>query len=197
MDLGRPATCTVCSSSANVCSHAGARAPMRYRPGGMSHAASTARSRRRSRFRRTAEPTARPMANATCGGTRLGSGTNEHHSGSVRTRTPSRRRRTKASRSRTRSIKPRGGRGPWPGGTSTPLVPRGCSCEHGSRACGLGGGCWADRYASRLTPDTSRQIMLRRRHLHDDDIAGRASRTDLARLEAAMHVRQPVEHKPH
>jgi hypothetical protein len=38
-----------------------------------------------------------------------------------------------------------------------------CSCAHESRACGLDGGCWAGRYASRLTPDGSRQIMLRRR----------------------------------
>ena len=159
--------CTVRSSSANVCSQAGGRAPMRYSPGGTSHAANTARSRRRSRLRWTAVPTARPMANATCGGTRSGSGTNEHHSGSVRTRTPSRRRRTKASRSRTRSIKPRDGRGPWPDGTSTRLDPHGCSCVHESRACELGGGCLADTYASRLTPDTSRQIMLRRRRLRD------------------------------
>ena len=33
--------------------------------------------------------------------------------------------------------------------------------------------------------------MLRRRRTHDDYIAGRASRTDLARLEAAMLARQP------
>jgi len=154
---------TVRSSSANVCSQAGGRAPMRYSPGGTSHAANTARSRRRSRLRWTAVPTARPMANATCGGTRSGSGTNEHHSGSVRIRTPSRRRRTKASRSRTRSIKPRDGRGPWRDGTSTRLDLHGCSCGHESRACGLGDGCLADRYASRLTPDGSRQITFRRR----------------------------------
>ena len=151
------------STSANVCSHAGTRAPTRYSPGGTSELASTTRNRRRSRLRDTADPTARPMANATCGGTRSGSRTNEHHSGSVRTRTPSRRRRTKASRSRTRSIKRRVGPGPWPGGTSAPHDRRGCSCAHGTRACGLGGGCWADRYASRLTPDGSRQIMFRRR----------------------------------
>jgi hypothetical protein len=154
---------TVASSSTNVCSQAGTRAPTRYRPGGTSHSDKTARRRRRSRFLDTAEPTARPMANATCGGTRSGSRTNEHHSGSVRTRTPSRRRRTKASRSRTRSIKPKVGPGPWPGGTSARRDRRGCSCAHGNRACGLGGGCWAGRYASRLTPDGSRQIMFRRR----------------------------------
>jgi hypothetical protein len=28
---------------------------------------------------------------------------------------------------------------------------------HGTRACGLDGDCWAGRYASRLTPDGSRQ----------------------------------------
>jgi hypothetical protein len=66
-------------------------------------------------------------------------------------------------RSRTRSIKRRVGPGPWPGGTSTPHDPHGCSCAHGIRACGLGGGCWVERCASRLTPDGSRQIMFRRR----------------------------------
>ena len=159
----RSSSATERSTSANVCSHAGTRAPTRYRPGGTSEFASTARSRRRKRLRDTAEPTARPMANATCGGARSGSRTNEHHSGSARTRTPSRRRRTKASRSRTRSIKRRVGPGPWPGGTSTPHDRRECSCAHGTRACGLGGACWADRYASRLTPDGSRQITFRRR----------------------------------
>jgi len=175
------------SISTNVCSHAGTRAPIRYRPGGTSELASTARSRRRSRLRDTADPTARPMANATCGGARSGSRTNEHHSGSVRTRTPSRRRRTKASRSRTRSIKPKDGPGPWPGVTSAPHDRRGCSYAHGSRACGLGGAGWADRYASRLTPDGSRQIMFRRRPPR----RVRASRTDLARLEAPVHLCQP------
>lgn len=154
---------TVSSISANVCSQAGTRAPTRYRPGGTSHAASTARSRRRRRFLDTADPTARPMAKATWGGARSGSRTNEHHSGSVRTRTPSRRRRAKASRSRTRSIKPRDVPGPWPGGTSGPLGRRECSCAHGNRACGLDDADWVGRYASRLTPDDSRQIMFRRR----------------------------------
>jgi hypothetical protein len=71
--------------------------------------------------------------------------------------------------------------------TSAPHDRRGCSYAHGTRACGLGGGCWADRYASRLTPDGSRQIMFRRRPPH----LVRASRTDLARLEAAVHMCQP------
>ncbi len=144
-------------SSGNVCSHAGARAPNRYRPGGTSESASSARSRRRRRLRSTAEPTARPMANATCAGFTSGSGTNEHHSGSVRNRTPSRRRRTKVSRSRTRSIKPTDGRGPWPDGTSGRRDPHECSSERGSRACVLGVGCWAGRYASRRSPDDSGQ----------------------------------------
>lgn len=143
------------SRSANVCSQARAFAPMRYSPGGTSDVANNARSRRRSRLRRTAVPTARPMAKATCGGIRSGSRTYEHHSGSARTRAPSRLMRTKASRSRTRSIKPTGERGPWRDGTSAPRGRHGCSSGHGTRASWLGGGCWAGRYASRLTPDDS------------------------------------------
>lgn len=130
---------------------------MRYNPGGTSHSARRARRRRRRRLRRTADPTRRPMANATCGGIKVGSGTNEHHSESVRTRMPSRLRRMKASRSRTRPIKPTGGLGPWPDGPSAPRVPHGYSCGRGSRACGHDDACLAGRYASRRSPDGSRQ----------------------------------------
>ncbi len=145
-----------CSSSANVCSLARGVAPTSIRPGGTSQSRRRARRRRRSRLRCTADPVARPMANATWGGKTSGSGTNEHQSGSILVRTPSRRRRMNASRSRIRSIKPTDGCGPWRDGTSARHGRRVCSSAHGSRACALGGGCWAGRYASRRSPDTSR-----------------------------------------
>jgi len=156
-----------CSSSPNVCSFARGLAPMSRSPGGTSQSRSSARSRRRNRLRWTADPVARPMAKATCGGTTSESGTNEHQSGSIRTRTPSRRRRMNASRSRIRSIKPTDGRGPWRDGTSARRGPRECSCAHGNRVCGLGGGCWADRYASRRSPDTSRCRITNHASNHD------------------------------
>ena len=145
-----------CSSSANVRSLTRVLAPMSKSPGGTSQPRSTARSRRRTKLRWTADPMARPMAKATCGGITSESGTNEHQSGSIRTRTPSRLRRMKASRSRIGSIKPTDGFDPWHGGTSARRDRRGCSCAHENHACGLVDGCWADRYASRGSPDTSR-----------------------------------------
>jgi hypothetical protein len=160
---------------------------MRRSPGGTSRSRSTARSRRRSRLRWTAGPMARPMAKATCGGTTSESGTNEHQSGSTRNRTPSRRRRMNASRSRIRSIKPTDGLGPWRDGTSARRGRRGCSCAHGNRACGLGGGCWADRYASRRSPDTSRCS----NHEPYREPHGPPAQTDLPRLRPRVHLRQP------
>lgn len=175
------------SSSANVRSFARALAPMSTSPGGTSQSRSIARSRRRSRLRWTADPVARPMAKATCGGTTSESGTNEHQSGSTRTRTPSRRRRMNASRSRIRSIKPTDGLGPWRDGTSARRGRPGCSYAHGNRVCALGGGCWADRYASRRSPDTSRCS----NHEPYREPHGPPAQTDLPRLRPCVHLRQP------
>jgi hypothetical protein len=156
-------------------------------PGGTSHSRRSTRSRRRSRLRWTAEPVARPIAKATWGGTTSESGTNEHQSGSIRTRTPSRRRRMNASRWRIRSIKPTDGRGPWRDGTSARRGRRGCSCARGTRVYGIGGGCWADRYASRVSPDTSRCS----NHEPGKEPHGPPAQTDLPRLRPRVHLRQP------
>ncbi len=140
-------------NSSNVSSAAAGAAPTSATPGGGSETARMARKRRRSRFRTTAFPVARPIENATRVGVTSGSGTNEHHNGSIRRRVPSRRRRSKVARSWIRPIKPTGGPGPWLDGSGSRRGRHACSCGRGTRACGIGGGCWAGTYASRRSPD--------------------------------------------
>jgi hypothetical protein len=92
-----------------------------------------------------------------------------------------------ASRWRIRSIKPTDGLGPWRDVTSARHGQRGCSCAHGSHVCGLDGGCWADRYASRRSPDTSRCS----NHEPYREPRGPPGQTDLPRLRPCVHLRQP------
>jgi len=113
---------------------------------------SRARRRRRSRLRVTAEPRARLSANATEVVVVEGSGHHVHHRAERRTRVPSCVRRRKASRPRIRAIKPKGGSGPWRGGSSEPRDRRGSTSGRGSRGAWLADGCWAEMCASRVPP---------------------------------------------
>ena len=78
-----------------------------------------------------------------------GSGHHVHHRAERRIRVPSCVRRRKASRPRIRAIKPRGGPGPWRGGSSERRARRGSTSGHGTRGAWLAGDCWAEMCASR------------------------------------------------
>jgi hypothetical protein len=107
------------------------------------------RRRRRNRLRVTAGPRARLSENATEVVVVEGSGHHVHHRAERRIRMPSCVRRRKASRPRIRAIKPRGGPGPWRGGSSARRARRESTSGHGTRGAWLAGDCWAEMCASR------------------------------------------------
>ena len=133
-----------------------------HRPGRSGGAA--ARNRRRTVLRTTAGPRARPTEKATRGGVDVPGGANRtlHHNAPARARRPSVDRRPKTLRARMRQIKPTGGGGPWRGGPSGRPGRPGCSSGRGSRASWRGGGCWAEKCASRGSPRGSGQQVARR-----------------------------------